>query len=144
MTHEDRGHYAKKHPADSKVKPGIAQAVKQRASDREISCAAAHKIAADLGVQPDEVGFGLDLLEIRIVRCQLGLYGYRPEKSVVKPAESVSEALKGAIKESLIEERLSCAAAWDIAERFGTARMNVSSACEALKIKISSCQLGAF
>ncbi|UCF83859.1 MAG: hypothetical protein JSV50_22335 [Desulfobacteraceae bacterium] len=144
MTHENKGHYAKKHPAHSKVKPEIAQAVKQRASDREISCAAAHKIAADLGVQPDEVGFGLDLLEIRIVKCQLGLYGFRPEKRVVKPAEGVSESLEGAIKESLIEERLLCTAAWDIAERFGIARMDVSSACEALKIKISSCQLGAF
>ena len=144
MTHEDKGHYAKKHPADSKVKQGIAQAVKQRASGREISCVAAHKIAADLGVQPDEVGLGIDLLEIRIVKCQLGLYGFRPEKRVVKPAEAVSVTLEETITRSLIEGRLSCTAAWDIAERLGMARMNVSSACEALEIKISSCQLGAF
>ena len=144
MTNEDKGHYAKKHPADSKVKQGIAQAVKQRASGREISCVAAHKIAADLGVQPDEVGLGIDLLEIRIVKCQLGLYGFRPEKRVVKPAEAVSVTLEETITRSLIEGRLSCTAAWDIAERLGMARMNVSSACEALEIKISSCQLGAF
>ena len=144
MTNEDKGHYAKKHPADSKVKQGIAQAVKQRASGREISCVSAHKIAADLGVQPDEVGLGIDLLEIRIVKCQLGLYGFRPEKRVVKPAEAVSVTLEETITRSLIEGRLSCTAAWDIAERLGMARMNVSSACEALEIKISSCQLGAF
>jgi len=144
MTHEDAGHYAKKHPGDRNVKPEITEAVKQRASNEAISCVAAHKIAADLGVPPKEIGVGIDLLELRIVKCQLGLYGYQPEKKVVKPAETVSEALEGAITESLIEGRLSCAAAWDIAKRLGLAKMDVSSACETLKIKMVSCQLGAF
>jgi len=144
MTHEDAGHYAKKHSAERNVKPEITEAVKQRASDGAISCAAAHKIAVDLGVPPEEIGVGIDLLELRIVKCQLGLYGYRPEKKVVKPAEAVAEALEGAIKESLVEGRLSCTAAWDIAKRLGIAKMDVSSACEALKIKMVSCQLGAF
>lgn len=144
MTHENAGHYAKKHPADRKVKTEIVQAVRQKASDGEISCSAAHKIATDSDVPAKEVGFVIDYFEIRIVKCQLGLYGYRPEKKVVKPAKAVSKALEVAIKGSLIEERLSCIAAWDIAERFGIARMDVSSACETLKIKIFNCQLGAF
>ena len=144
MTHENAGHYAKKHPADRKVKKEIAQVVKQKASDGEISCSAAHKIATSLGVPAEEVGFVIDYFEIRIVKCQLGLYGYRPEKKVVKPAKGVSKELEEAIKGSLIEERLSCTEAWDIAERFGIARMDVSSACEALKTKIFNCQLGAF
>lgn len=144
MTHEDAGHYAKKHPAERNVKPEITEAVKQKASDGAISCAAAHKIAVDLGVPPEEIGVGIDLLELRIAKCQLGLYGYRPEKKVVKPAEAVSETLEGAIKESLLEGRLTCTAAWDIAKRLGIAKMDVSSACEALEIKMVSCQLGAF
>jgi hypothetical protein len=144
MTHEDAGHYAKKHSAERHVKPEITEAVKQRASDEAISCVAAHKIAVDLGVPPKEVGVGIDLLELRIVKCQLGLYGYQPEKKVVKPAETVSESLEGAIKEFLIDGRLSCAAAWDIAKRLGLAKMDVSSACETLKIKMVSCQLGSF
>jgi hypothetical protein len=144
MTHENAGHYAKKHPADREAKKEIVQAVKQKALYGEISCSAAHKIAASLAVPVEEVGFVVDHLEIRLVKCQLGLYGYRPEKRVVKPAKTVSKALEDAIKESLAEERLSCTAAWDIAKRFGIARMDVSSACEALKIKIFHCQLGAF
>ncbi|MCJ7776028.1 MAG: hypothetical protein MUP08_06535, partial [Desulfobulbaceae bacterium] len=84
MTHEDAGHYAKKHSAERNVKPEITEAVKQKASDGAISCAAAHKIAVDLGVPPEEIGVGIDLLELRIAKCQLGLYGYRPEKKVVK------------------------------------------------------------
>ncbi|MBW2035618.1 MAG: hypothetical protein JRI94_18950, partial [Deltaproteobacteria bacterium] len=77
MTHEDRGHYAKKHSPDRKVQPEIAKALKQKASNREISCATAHKIARDLKVSPAEVGFTTDTLEIRIVKCQMGLYGYQ-------------------------------------------------------------------
>ena len=144
MTHEDAGHYAKKHSAERNVNPEITEAVKQRASDGSLSCAAAHKTAVDLGVPPEEIGVGIDLLEMRIVKCQLGLYGYRPEKKVVKPAEAVSETLEGSIKESLVEGRLSCTTAWDIAKRLGISKMDVSSACEALKIKMVSCQLGAF
>jgi hypothetical protein len=144
MTHEDRGHYAKKHSPDRKVQPEIAEALNSKASNRRISCTAAHKIATDLNVSPAEVGFTNDILEIRIVKCQLGLHGFYPEKRIVKPAENVSQTLKEAIRDSIADGKLECAAAWDIAKRLGIARMDVSSACEGLKIKISSCQLGAF
>jgi hypothetical protein len=144
MTHEDRGHYAKKHSPDRKVQPEIAEALNSKASNRKISCSAAHKIAKDLNVSPAEVGFTTDILEIRIVKCQLGLHGFYPEKRIVKPAENVSQTLKEAIRDSIADGKLECAAAWDIAKRLGIARMDVSSACEGLKIKISSCQLGAF
>ncbi len=144
MTHEDRGHYAKKHSPDRKVQPEIAEALNNKASNRKISCAAANKIAEDLNVSPAEVGIATDILEIRIVKCQMGLHGYHPEKRIVKPAETVSQNLEKAIRDSLMEGKLTCAAAWDIAKGLGIAKMDVSSACETLKIKISSCQLGAF
>jgi hypothetical protein len=69
MTHEDRGHYAKKHPADRNVNEEIAEAVKKRTSNETISCAEAFKIAGDSNVQPAEIGFAVDLLETRIVKC---------------------------------------------------------------------------
>jgi len=144
MTHEDGGHYAKKHPLDRKVDPKVAEAVKQRASNGEISCTATHKISSDFNISPSEVGFTTDFLEIRIVKCQLGLYGYGPKKRIVKPAETVSQRLKDAINQSLVNGRIPCRAVWDIAERLTMGKMEVSSACEALKTKISSCQLGAF
>lgn len=144
MTHEDRGHYGKKHSPDRKVRPEIAEAVKNKASNGTISCAAAHKIARDLNVSPAEVGFTMDVLEIRLVKCQLGLHGYYPEKRIVKPTDTVSKIMENAIRESLVDGKLPCASAWDIAERMETTKMEVSSAGEALRIKISSCQLGAF
>ena len=144
MTLKKTGHYAKKHPADSKVKPEIAEAVKQQTSNGEISCAKVHKIARDLKIPPSEVGVTVDCLEITLVKCQLGLFGYHPQKRVVKPAETVTEALKDAIQGSLVDGRLPCRAAWKIARKFGIGKMELAAACEALKIKISSCQLGAF
>jgi len=55
-----------------------------------------------------------------------------------------SEDLKDAISDALIQGRLSCKNAWDIASRFKVHKMKVSGACEAMGIKIKHCQLGAF
>ena len=144
MTHKDKGHYSKKHPSDRKVKPEVADALKKQISDEGVSCSAAHKVVSDLGVSPAEVGFTLDSLEIAITKCQLGLFGYQPEKKIVKPAQTIQQELEDAVRKGLVNDRLSCKSAWEIAEGLGMKRMEVASACEALKIKISPCQLGAF
>jgi len=144
MTHKEKGHYANKHAPDRKVDDRIAKMVKERSSNEEISCAVAFDIANDLKVSPEEVGFTIDSLEIHIVQCQLGLHGYQPHRKKMKPADSVPTGLEKDIREALVDDRLPCGAAWEIAERSGLPKMEVSSACEALKIKISSCQLGTF
>ena len=139
-----KGHYSEKHPAGGKVEPRIENAIRAVAKDEEIACASAFKAANELGISPGEMGVTLDLLEIRLVKCSLGLFGYKPEKRIIKPADRVSHELENAIIEGLIYDRLSCKDAWDLAQRLGKRKMEISSACEALKIKISSCQLGAF
>jgi len=144
MTHHDEGHYAKKHASDRKVDPKIAEAVKKEAADMQIACAVAFKIIKDLGVNPSEVGFTLDSMELRIVKCQLGLFGYSPDKKIISPADAVSDEMKKEIQEKLREDKLPCRAAWDLAEKCGMKKMEISSACETLGIKISPCQLGAF
>ena len=144
MTHKNKGHYAKKHPSDRNIDQKIAAAVKKHILENKIPCAAAFKIVSDLKVSPKEVGFTIDSLEIPITKCQLGLFGYHPYKNIVKPADSISSALEDAIRQALVNDRLSCAAAWEIAERFGLGKMEVTSACEGLRVKISSCQLGTF
>ena len=144
MTHEDEGHYAKKHPPGREVKPHIAEAVKRKAKRGKISCAAAFRIVKELDILPDEVGFTLDSLEIKIAGCQLGIFGYGHDKTPVKPVNSVTVELRETIANALEGGRLPCKAAWETAERLGIRKMDVTAACEFLKIKISSCQLGAF
>ena len=144
MTHKDKKSYAKKRSPELKLNPAIADAVKQGVSDGKISCAAAFKVASKLKVTPHEVGFTIDLLEVPVIQCQLGLFGYGPPNKRVIAAETVSPALEAAIREALVKGKLPCAQAWEISVKFKIAKRGVTSACEALKIKVSSCQLGTF
>ncbi len=144
MTHENSGHYALKHPPGTVPDPDIAERLREKAKDNCISCAAAHKIAEDTGRTPSEIGKNIDLLELRISKCQMGLFGYTPQKRRVKPAESVSPELEAALKAAVRDNRIPCIACWQLAEQFGISRPDIANACEKLGIKSSPCQLGAF
>ena len=144
MGREDAGHYTRKHESGAVVDPVVRDVLLKRASVGELPCAVAFEIAKELGVLPDVVGRAADLLELRLVKCQLGLFGYRPEKSIVKPAASVSAELERTILAGLVNDRLPCKTAWDIARQLGIQKMKVSAACDAMRIKIAPCQLGAF
>jgi hypothetical protein len=122
----------------------LVEAIKGKAIDDKIACSAVFAITGELGVTPADAGRALDLMEISIVKCQLGLFGYAPEKKIVKPAPSVSDAMSGEIRARLVDGKLSCAAAWEIAAKLKVAKMDVAAACETLEIKIKPCQLGAF
>jgi hypothetical protein len=144
MSHQDAGRYKSKHPSNGEVRKDLAEAVAKAASDGTISCARAEKVAGELQLSMKEVGVAVDLAEIRIDKCQLGLFGYGTKKLAVKPAESVTPDMEQALRRSLVNDRLPCLAAWELAVRFGVKRMDISAACEALRIKVKPCQLGAF
>jgi hypothetical protein len=144
MTHEDAGHYAGKHP-EASIDASIAAAIEAKQSDGRISCAAAHAIAAKQGCDPRMVGINIDLLEKRISHCQMGLFGHGSKKGkAVAKADAVSAELEAAIRDAMDGNRLTCKAAWDLAERLGLKKMDVACACEALEVKVGQCQLGAF
>ena len=82
MTHEDAGHYAAKHP-EEKIDPAIADAIAVKEKEGRVTCAAAHAIAKKLNRSPQVVGINIDLLEKRIRRCQLGLFGYGKQGDIV-------------------------------------------------------------
>lgn len=144
MTHEDAGKYKAKHPAGTAVDASIAAALEQKADGGRVTCTAAEEIAGILRVALSEVGKTIDLLEYRITECQLGLFGYEPHGKVVEPAETVSDELRAELERFAGSGEISCASAWDIADRLGLQRMVVAAACELLRIKIRRCQLGAF
>jgi len=62
MTHEDKGHFSKKHPPDRKVSERVSAQVKAKVTDGAMACAVAFEIAESLGVPAEEVGFTLDSL----------------------------------------------------------------------------------
>lgn len=122
----------------------IIQRMKERCKDGKLPCAVAFALAEELGVSPATIGAYADTMDIRLEKCQLGLFGYEPEKKIVKPRETVSGELRAAVAERLADGRLPCKEAFAIADRFGVRKMDISGACETLGIKIKPCQLGAF
>lgn len=144
MAHQDKGHYAAKHSEETQIDEQIARLIGQKAKENVITCADAISIAGATGKTIPEVGVTLDLLETRISFCQMGLFGFSPDKRIVKAAATVEGALQNAIESKLHNGKLSCEQSWLIADAFNLPRMAVSEACEALKIKIKPCQLGAF
>jgi hypothetical protein len=127
-------------PMDAALK----DALQRQAREGELPCAVAFKLASDLSRPPADIGKAADLLGIRLVKCQLGLFGYSPEKKIVQAAPAADSAMETAIREKLEDGRLACRRAWEIAVAFHIPKMAVSAACEAMQIKIKPCQLGAF
>ena len=133
-----------KNEKDKQQNPAITQEIKVRLRKDALACAVAFDIAGKLGCTPAEVGRTADLLHVSLVKCQLGLFGYKPQKKIVDSRMPQEPALGDAIRDGLVDDRLPCKTAWRIAAQFGVPKMTVSSACEALGIKIKPCQLGAF
>ena len=143
MSRKDKGHYGSKHPGAS-VKKEVAELLKKKKVDGAMTCPLAFQAASELNMTPAEIGQALDILEIPLSKCQLGLFGYSPVSRIIQPAESVAEDLEASIRAALIDGRLPCAEIFRIAGEFKLAKIRVSGACEKLKIRISACQLGAF
>lgn len=144
MAHEDAGHYGAKH-SDAKIDAAIADEIRERESDGRITCAAAHRIAQKKGCLPKIVGMNIDLLEKRICKCQLGLFGHGTKKGkAVDASPAVAPDLEKAIADAMDGDWITCKSAWAVASRFNLPKIEVSNACEALDIKIGKCQLGAF
>jgi len=122
----------------------IAQLIADKVKNNDLPCAVAFDIAAKTGMSPADVGSYADKNKLHLIKCQLGLFGYQPEKKIVKPADAVAADLEAAIRKALVHDRLPCKSAWLIADQFNIGKMAVSSACEALDIKVKPCQLGAF
>lgn len=144
MTHADKGKYFQKHPGETKVDDVLKQDIIKKVQNNNISCHNAEEVAQRKGLALGEIGVALDLLNINIIECQLGLFGYSPDKKIVQPAKEIAPDLEQAINDALKNGRLPCTAVWAIAKLLNLPRMKVSAACEALQIKVKPCQLGAF
>jgi hypothetical protein len=137
------GGFSDKHGPGAVIDPEAKQAVTQYARKGELPCAVAFAAAARYGCPPGEIGKAVDLMGLRLTKCQLGLYGYGQKKKIVFP-ETPEPALAAAISKACANGRISCETIWDIARRMKMRKLGVSKACEAMGIKIIHCQLGAF
>lgn len=132
--------------SDTEIKsnPDLEGEIRRRMESDGITCAVMMELAGQFGESPIDLGRRLDSMKIHIIKCQLGLFGYKPIKIIVQPAAEVSPDLEREIRQAMQGDYLPCTAAWAIAGERNLSKMAVSSACEFLKIKIKPCQLGAF
>ena len=143
MTHSDKGHYANKHQ-EQKIDEKISSLIKSKAKENNLTCAAAHKAAEELGVSPDKIGIQTDLLEFRITMCQIGLFGYKGGAKQIDPDFDIPSDMEAALDKGNDGGRLSCFDCWNIAKDLKAKKIDVASACEKKGIRIKPCQLGAF
>jgi hypothetical protein len=124
------------------------EAIQAALLEAQLPCARAFSAANKLGIAPACVGVLANELDIRISRCQLGLFGYGPKSEgkhrIAVAVERLPQDLCDAIRGSLVAKRLPCCAAWRISEELSYPRLLVSSVAENLGIRISNCQLGCF
>lgn len=129
--------------------PTISDAMRDALVEGQLPCAKAFAIAKQLGVEPIKVGQEADALDVRLSKCQLGLFGYGPKAEGkhrrVKPMQNVPTELAQAIRSAVGPNgKLTCLAAWRIAAEQHLPKQKVSDAAEGLGVRIASCQLGAF
>lgn len=127
----------------------LTERVREAAKDGQLPCARACKLAGEWDVTLEEMGAAANEADVRITRCQMGFFGYAPKKgmpgyALVKPAEHVPDDLAAEARAGLVNGRLPCRTAWDLAERHGLNYRQIGDAVEALGIRVKPCQLGCF
>lgn len=126
----------------------IIEALLARAVGGQVSCAAAHEVAAQLGLSPLEVGKALNRTDLRLYRCQLGLFGYGPKPEgkhkIVLKASRVPQEIEAAIAARSKDGCIPCEAAWEVAAQFEYPRLGLANILETIGLKVRKCQLGCF
>ena len=143
------GKKEKRLPDDFIIDAQIEAAIRARLTDGLLHCADAFAVAAQCDVPPSLVGQTVDALELRLDRCQLGLYGYpghtKGWDATDIAAHAIPDGLEEAIRAALdADGKLTCPRAWAIAAHFAVPKMLVGYTADKMGVRIIQCQLGAF
>lgn len=124
----------------------IEQAIREAAGASGLPCAAAFFLAEQLRVPPHAIRESADRIGLRIVFCQLGLFGYDGfgERRLARALSLVPPELSSAVAAAVADGRLPCATAWRLADERGLSRLLLGSVAETLGVRISDCSLGCF
>ena len=114
--------------------------------DGRISCAAALSLASKYQAEPAMVGEMIDELKISIELCQLGLFGYGPEKkkNIIEPDTIPSDISQWIEDAKSGVGYLTCADIFAKAKETSRSKALLAGACEKMELKIRACQIGAF
>ena len=126
----------------------LRQAMEDRLEGGQLPCKHAFALVQTLGVDPLTVGRAANDADIRISRCQLGLFGYGPKAQgkhkIVEPMDDVPHRLSARLRAASRDGGITCRGLWRVADGLGYRRLEASSAAEAMGLKVTHCQLGCF
>jgi hypothetical protein len=126
----------------------LLEAMQERLEEGRLPCNQAFALALIVPADPSTVGAVANDNDIRISRCQLGLFGYGPKAEgkhkIVHPMDKVPEKLAARLRATAHEQGLTCEQVWAVADALGYRRLEASSAVEAMGLKVTHCQLGCF
>jgi hypothetical protein len=128
----------------SQTDQNFLEHIKTRLQSGKLPCAVAFDIAEQNQISMHTIGQVVNTEDIRLSKCQLGLFGYPPDNKIIEPLNSIKPELKQVIQSTQKNNEIKCAEIWEIARNLGYRKLHVSCACESLKLKIRGCQLGAF
>lgn len=113
-------------------------------ADKRVACLAVHKITQELDCLPLKVGHTADLIEVRINRCQLGLFGRKDIDVEPLSKDEITQEMRTAVGSAVSNGKLACIDCWRLADQLNLSRIQIGALCDELEIKVSPCQLGAF
>ena len=61
-------------PEDEKLLEAVLRSAREEGGRMKLSCADAFRLAAELGVQPRDIGRICDAQNIKITKCQMGCF----------------------------------------------------------------------
>ena len=125
---------------------GLEEILRERSSLLGIPCSTAFGIAEAEAVSATDVGEASNRIGVRIIHCQLGLFGYHAfgEKRVSIPLGNLPAEVTTTVREATDRGKLTCSDAWALAKRLGLPRPVVGQLAEDLEIRIVRCPLGCF
>ena len=114
--------------------------------DGRLPCSFAFRLAEKQDWTPAQVGAEANRLDVRISRCQLGLFGYDSfrQKRLVQQLAEVPGDVTVSLRAAAVDSQIACAALWQIAEEHGLPRIAIACAAETLELRVTPCQLGCF
>ena len=135
-------------PVGFTVNSIIAEEIQSQLQEDMLSCAKAHALALKFSVSPSEIGHTADALNIRLNRCQLGLFGY-PNKKGWEASGVIGLPVPDGFEDALLTlaadaSSISCSEFWEFISGYQLSRMHAGYIADKLGIRITNCQIGAF
>ncbi len=122
----------------------LAEEINASLTEGRLPCPVAFQMARKLDVKLGLVGEKADELGIKVSNCQLGCFGKEKATHEELKDMQIAPAVAEAIQSSLVDGKIPCKTAHDLARQLKVGRRKVGDTASKLNIRVSDCQLGCF